>query len=479
MAMQGHEEDIDGDIHRLRIKQIRSFILDLSPSPQEVRYLKNLLSGFKVDIIGELPVEIVRQIAELLELRHYVTCLAVSKSWRNKFLSEPVIGAMVNRYCPFLDQSSDRAKGTQDDRLKELRRIGCANWGKPVWVRDYFWVDEQPHFNVEEEYHGNDEDIGSLFSQSAGEEIYDGPDGSDALYSCSKIAWCPKDRVVEVMSLWSRRAKFFTTPNGPIAGPRLKLLALGNTLVVGAISHLLVAWNHVTNAYQEKRLPGSVQRCATEGSKVAIVLFSGDIFLWEFGNKLLALPVDHLIRHHTPNDEVMQAWRSNLRIVFQPGCDSTIFLATGYTAYVNSKAVLRRTVYEFKNTDYLQRFDIEFPSETSFKAYDRETSGNCVRIRQLMKYGRFTIGFFEAAEHDHPGFIGPPRAEYSFVEFDIYERKFTSREWSGCPCNFFEPSFQRDLDFQLKFHAQHFRVVGFQPEYQSIAPPSRGILAET
>ncbi|KAI1084053.1 hypothetical protein F5B20DRAFT_526527 [Whalleya microplaca] len=463
-------EELNDYTRRIKIRQ---FISGLSPTAQEARYLRRLVSEIKTDVIGELPVELARQIADLLDLQDYVACLAVSRSWRNKFLSEPAISAIMNRYCPFLDpflkQPSQSVLETRDDeRLKILHRIGWANSSKSLKVfleQTYDWRDTT-YFKLDQEYHGEDlSRVYSRFNRKQDDVDPEGPMCLRSLYSWGKIAWCHEERFIVVSSLWSRTRKLFAAPSGPIAGPRLQLFALGNTLVVGAINNVLVAWDHTTNVYREKSIPGPVKHCATEGSKVAIIFFGGDVLLWEFGNRLLTLPVDHLIRYHNLDNEQRRSWRDNLRVFFQPGCDSTIFLASGY---VDSESVLRRSVHEFQSTNYIKSFNMAIPSKASFRAYNRPPGSAYVEIQKFIEFGRFAIWFLEIYPKDTAAedFDIHAKDEFSLVEFDMHERKFKSCNSDRLRYIRFKTFQQWDLDFRLRFHAKSFVVFSRQPGYK-------------
>lgn len=233
----------EGDITRqARFEQLRQVVLGGSLTNEEQRYMKILLAGINVDIIGELPIELVGHIAELLDLHHFITCLRVSRRWRDKLLSVPVVTAVMDKYCPSLRQVRDDQVDSEQ-YLKILHKIGRSRWAcfRSTLAKPFSWKNES-YFRLDPTYQNEHEDMRMAYERFAGPSDEPDPDGLthlSALYSHGKIAWLAKQRIVVVDDLLSRTRKLFKVSTGPLVSPTLQLLAFGNKLVVGAMDRLL------------------------------------------------------------------------------------------------------------------------------------------------------------------------------------------------------------------------------------------------
>lgn len=234
-----------------RFAQLRQLVAGGSLTSEEHRYLKILLSKTNIDIISELPIEIVGQITDFLDLHQYVACLAVSRRWRDKFLSTPVIRAVVNRFCPSLRPVSGDTQDSPEDSLRVLHKVGRVRWAcvQSSFAKPFSWEHES-FFKLDPVYHGSNADTSTAYAQFG--RHHDDPEPNslaywDALYSNGKIAWLAKRRIVVVDSLWSRTRKVFNVPTGPLVGPALQLLALGNRLIVGSMDRLLYVIPYLDN----------------------------------------------------------------------------------------------------------------------------------------------------------------------------------------------------------------------------------------
>ncbi|KAI1646559.1 uncharacterized protein F4817DRAFT_143489 [Daldinia loculata] len=459
-----------GDVDLLeRLTKLRLLFSSGSLTNQEHRYIKILLSKVNVDLIGELPVEIVGQIAQLLDLHEFVCCLAISRRWRGKFLSPSIIGAIANKYCPSLKHSGNPVN--LDNCLNALHRIGRLRWKS--WqarlTKEFSWEHES-YFKLDPVYHGDHDDTSTVYAQFGHYDNDPEPDDqaySTALYSRGKIAWLAKPRIVVVDNLWARTRKIFTMPTGALAGLTLQILALGNRLVVGTMNRILVAWDHTTNEFLDKRLPGPIKYAATEGSRVAVVLFNGDAFLWEFGGKVSMIATAPLKQHQGLHGQPLRSWVSNLRIFFHPTCNRTLLLASGYThtGSRHSETILRRVVYEFKDINHTETFEFEFPAKKHDHANPIDPK---VDIQKVLPYRRDIIGFCERHYRPLSRFLVPYQYE-TFIEFDIYERQFTARTKETFDLEEFgwrAPLEDADLDFEIKFYSNGFTAVSHQPGFE-------------
>ncbi|XXG96930.1 hypothetical protein Hte_003221 [Hypoxylon texense] len=435
-----------------RFGKLRRFISDNSFSRQELRYLKLLIAEPRIDIIDELPIELVIQVAEFLNLSDFAACSAVSRRWREVFLSGPVLGAVTNIFCPSFAHRSRAAPATQEEHLEALRRIERSQCAMNTFhFSKYFEWSSESYFRLDPEYHNNNQDISATYAQY---NLGDSVEAPGALYSSGKIAWRPKRHVIVVDSFWSRTRKIFSVPAGSLISPELRLVAMGDQLVVGSIDRLVVAWDHVRNVYLEKRLPASVKRATTEGPRVALILYSGQVMLWEFGGNLINLPTAPLVNYHRFGRNTLANWQSNLTVVFHPTCNRTLFLASAYDYTVDSKAVLKRVVYEFNDAQHVKIFEIETAPVAS-----RRTS--LVWIRKVLPYRRDIIGFYEQPfQYD---------SNETFVEFDIYDRKFTARineEFDRRAFGWRAMNSDADLDFSIVFHTDNTYVAAsLQPGF--------------
>ncbi|KAI1767027.1 hypothetical protein GGR53DRAFT_518643 [Hypoxylon sp. FL1150] len=461
--------------YETRLTQLRQFISNSSLSREEVRYLRILLSESRLDIVGELPTELVIQVAKSLDLSDFAACTAVSRRWRELFLSSPVIGHFVNRFCPSFAYRSGGIEATPEEGLETLRKVERARRRLCINAAKYFQWKHESDFQLDPEYHPNHKDVSATYAQYDIDGDDPEPDLScltGATYSSGKVAWRPKRHIIVVDSFWSRTRKIFSAPTGSVVSPELKLLTMGNQLVVGSLDHLLVAWDHVRNSYQEKKLPGPVKYAKTDGVRVVVILYSEDIFLWEFSGNLRALATTPLVKDNIHTDALKQ-WQTNLRVVFHPTCSRTLFLASAYTEIVDSTEVLKRIVYEFYDTQHIKTFEIDVIPAPMAPKWLRTLGIVC--IRKMMPHRRDIIGFFQDGCGD---------AYEAFVEFDMYTREFTTRvyeefdHWEDC-WNFGWPlvNMHGDLDFTVHMSETHYMVRSYQPGFVlQIGQAGQGLL---
>lgn len=451
------EEAVD---HKARLLQLRRVVTDPSLTSEERRYMKILLSQPLTDIVCDLPIELIRQIAELLDLHHFAACLAVSRRWRDKFLSAPVIDAILDKFCSSLGRVASPIQINSDERLRALHKIGRARRKcfQSSLKKEFCWESE-PYFKLDPDYHGNYEDTSSIYAQfdrhSHNPELLWVSCLSSKYYG-GKIAWHAKPHVVIVDNLWSRTRKIFNVPNGPLIAPELQLLAFGSRLVVCAIDRLLVAWDHVTNVRLEKKLPGSVKHASTEGAKVALILFTGEVLLWDFGGKLSTLTTVALTNYRSSD--------SDLCAIFRPGYSRTLFLASCYSYHVNSEVVFKHTIHEFKDSNHIGTFEFEISPAIYGEADPAVRS--LVTIQKMLPSCRDSIGFSGLYVLECPETLDV-LSESTFVEFDMNDRKFSTRTESDHDIPGWRGRLEdADLDFLVRFHEdQSFTVYSLQPGF--------------
>ncbi|KAI0020423.1 hypothetical protein F4780DRAFT_371992 [Xylariomycetidae sp. FL0641] len=344
----------DPDSHQRRI-HIRRFLLDNHLSSAEVRYAKILLSSFAADPISELPIELLAVIASYLDSHEIAACLAVSKTWRGRFLSGSVTRSFRRSQWPCL----------WEDGIDQARFITLLQQVNRAWSRL-----PRCHFQRRSplELDSLKFDLNELGPQGlrhrtrrypahpalgtvpATQESLELP--MTALYSHGKVAFpVPRRSHVVLEHLSSKEQQTFSVPNGLLAGSEFELRALGSRLIVGNLNNTLVAWDLVTREYQEKRLPSSIQACATAGSKVIAILFNGEVLFWDFGGKLREIPLAPLTDGLFPkNERALDAWRARLR-VFVNFREDMFYLASGCVCSAEGEPPsVKHTVHEFKDT---------------------------------------------------------------------------------------------------------------------------------
>ncbi|OTA91744.1 hypothetical protein M434DRAFT_32496 [Hypoxylon sp. CO27-5] len=452
--------------HQARLLQLRRFVTDSSLTSEERRYMKILLSQNPTNTVCDFPIELVRQIAELLDLHHFAACLAVSRRWRDKFLSAPVIDAILDKFCSWPKQVASPIQIDSDERLRALHQIGRARWQcfQSSLEKDFCWTHES-YFKLDPDYHGNHEDTSSIYARFSHHD-------HDAelfmvhfwnrIYCGGKIAWLVKPHVVVVDNLWSRTRKILDMPNGPLIGPRLHLLAFGNRLVVCTIDRLLVVWDHVTNTRLEKKLPGSIKHASTEGARVALILFTDDVLLWDFGGKLSTLMTAPLMT----DNEFFKLGIPELQTIFHTGCSRTLFLASCYPYCVNSKVVFKHRIHEFKDSNHVGTFEFEFTP-----SHEERITAPTFEIQRLLPYCHDSIGFYWRYSICYAHLWGSSIKDSTFVEFDMNDRKFSTRTIS-VESSHRIPGWRgrledADLDFSVKFHDSKpsFTAYSFQPGF--------------
>ncbi|KAI1801448.1 hypothetical protein F4811DRAFT_534477 [Daldinia bambusicola] len=453
-----------------RLTRLRLFFSSGTLTREECRYIKILLSNINVDLIGDLPLEIVKQIALLLELHEFMLCLTISRRWRSKLLSPAILHAVTDRFCPSLTHSIN--KYDSEIYLDALYKRRRARWGysQSSLSKEFCWEHES-YFKLDPVYYGSNHNVSTVYAQFGRHgndpEIYD-QSYSSALYSHGKIAWRAKPHVVVVDNLWNRTRKIFGISAGALVRSQLQILALGDRLVVGAMNRSIVAWDHVTNDFIAKKLPGPVRYATSKGLQVGIVLYHGDAFLWKFGGIISTFATAPLQQLHGIQGQSLKTWISNLRIFFHPTCSRTLFLASGYTypqpGSGHSDAVLKRMVYEFKDMKHIRSFKLEIPIKVA--KYENPTDIR-VDIQKVLPYRRDIIGFYQQIYRPLPQSVMPYQYD-NFVEFDIYDRRFISQ--TGEKFNFDEfgwryPLEDGDLDFQVTFYSNGFSVTSHQPGF--------------
>ncbi|CAJ2511207.1 Uu.00g068320.m01.CDS01 [Anthostomella pinea] len=440
------------------LAELRQFASSLTPA--EARYLKMILrTSGKPDIIYELPVEIVAHITTYLKAKDLAFCLAVSTGWRDKLLSDVIIDRFTRRW-PCLRQSH----ATKADFLAMLSSILWGSHGHKTAhrragaTRLFPWDNDTFYEPATEVRH---------IGQSKSDGMCNTPEGRSpsTFYHEGKLAWLASDDTLVVLDDFKLRTRrLFTVPTGLLSGPRVWPMGLGSELLVGSVGNLLVAWDHVTNQYQEKKLPAQAKRCAIQGRNVAIVLFGGGVMLWTFGGKLLELTTSPVLSHLALifDEEATKAWKTNLHVFIHPRDDSTLFLASGYpiTGDQHPHPAVRRTLHEFKNADYIQT--------TSFEGRRWPHVAEAPLDIRLVTNETHMIDFGLLEDDEGHGRLRG-------VIFDLYRRRFSTisdgtseneEDWRHITwnCSFKEgEELRSDLDYRVTLHDHGYQVISLQP----------------
>ncbi|KAI1820936.1 hypothetical protein F4861DRAFT_521140 [Xylaria intraflava] len=385
---------------------------------RELRYIKYLLSDLYIDLIGELPVELVAMIAMHLRPTDFAHCLRVSRVWRQVFLSGPVMGAYARQMWPALI----RDVVNPSNFLGNLSRLGWAFYGfqRPAEKAHTELVrwDNKSHYELDPGYHSRPDTLPDAYVQYQR--------GSDTIARCSaryafgKVAWqvSVSMAAIAVDDLRLKTRKIFTPPSGIMHGSRLELRALGSRLVIATIDRLLIAWDHFDNHAHEKWLPCRSRLCSTQDNNVAVVLEDGHVLLWSPGHEIVQLNTSHLMPKPAAYPSTAETWSSRLDVFFDQRNDKTSYLASGCfssadSSRIDSNDMFRLAVHEFLSTDHVASwyatyrypsrlwagcvvsgFDLKPPKNISIIEYQH--THDCIIFRLTLPEGSFeTIAVFD------------------------------------------------------------------------------------
>lgn len=209
-----------------------------SLKPGQIRHLKLLLDNrYVVDLMVELPLELICLVASHLDPVDYRACLCVSKEWRHRFLAEPLWRTVMDsnfHILPVQAKAHDTCVDFDTFR-KHLRRVACRSSGvaqrqfKVSMTEDFVFPPE----NSSAPYHPSNP-LGD--APSANLAWWDCP---YMLYADGKVAWGHLG--VGSVVLDCLRTGVRSIVPSPVthiqAGNHNKLLALGDQLVVWAVAH--------------------------------------------------------------------------------------------------------------------------------------------------------------------------------------------------------------------------------------------------
>ncbi|KAH9893689.1 hypothetical protein F4778DRAFT_290608 [Xylariomycetidae sp. FL2044] len=448
---------MENDSHESsRLAKLRHFVCNLSP--REIHYLKIVMLPFKIDFIDQISVEILAQIVTYLCPEDFAVCLVVSRAWRAKFLSEHAMSTLCKVYWPY----SDRGLLTRESFVALLQRTVRASIGGHHRSSFHFSysldrLTEAP-FKPHPDYHV---DLSDFYAQEAlFDERFEKPCPQ---YSGGKIAFVARDCLVILDDLFTMTRKILTTRRGPIEAPRIKLLAMGNRLLVGQAGHLLIMWDLINGHCIEKRLPGEAKCACTHDERVALEMFSGDLLIWHssYGLASLSLASDSTQsdedgngndngnnndenenenendddgEHHGYYDHYSKYEYD--RLFFSHYEASTLFFST----VTHRPATVTFTVHEYRDRAYVRAYTLDYASLSDKERDNPWFKDLPYEIHAMPYYGRELITFYEHS---------CIRDSYIAAEFDVRTRSFHFRYTDPTEPRNPQDFVNRDLDFDV------------------------------
>ncbi|TGJ82180.1 hypothetical protein E0Z10_g6583 [Xylaria hypoxylon] len=447
---------------------------------EEIRHLKILLSSVGTDLIGELPLEITVLVALYLPLEDFARCLRVSKVWRERLLSNPVMAAYAGHRWPALVNGAVNRCDFQGT-LSKLGSVTKFNYHirDPFDVLDYEFIEwaatAEHQFDLI--FPDNPPDAYTQYEPSVND------DHSDAIFGFGKAAQRLCGCVVVVDDLRSRTRKVFTPPSGTMHGV-LKLQEIGSRLLIGAIDRLLIAWDHVNNQAYEKLLPCRSLHYATQDNRVAVVLYGGDIVIWTPGNAALHINKPLLTLEPSLDHSKSTTWEACLNVFFDRRNDKTFFLASGYFFNVGSRRMVRVTVHEFSVACHIASWSYDEEDLWEDRYNEHVPEPRIVMLEYEFDYSSIFFGRRHEYENIWP-FAKFDKLERRFViyETDLLDSHYSERSFINEDCAFiavitsFFDKFERrthgmikkgiDLDFLVDFiYNNCYRAVRFNSPYQ-------------
>ncbi|KAI0534543.1 hypothetical protein GGR58DRAFT_520244 [Xylaria digitata] len=412
--------------------------------PVVVRRLKFLLTARLKDIIGWLPLEIVVMIVTYLEAVDLSHCLRVSRRWRRKLLSRPVMVAFARRRWPAL--IIDNVTNTFTFSLT-LPKVVLANWfgydpNLPGEGVPYIGGIGEHRFDPI--FHPQNRNIPRAYLECGQAEI---EDGEMPLYGFGKVAFHPCEGVVVIDDLFLKSRKVYATPAEP-----LELQALGSKLLIAKIGRKIIAWDHVNDLVCKKRIPCPSTYLTTRDDKVGIVLSNGRIIIWT-PDSSSAIEHERLLSTLEPDLNRLQGetWEECLNIFFDPRKANTFFLASGY--------------FITNGQDRTWFYDSPDPSWHSLDATDDPPIH--ILEYELDHAAIFFSRLYPGDNHAHLAVFD--KLKRRFVLEPWHHRPYTSQDWMAVDYavdivikNFYEPTRSHcdgvDLDFMVSFWSGHYHV---------------------
>ncbi|KAI0192537.1 hypothetical protein EV127DRAFT_479500 [Xylaria flabelliformis] len=436
--------------HSPRYSELRQLVFDDNGlTLEEARYLKFLLYDIHTDLINELPLELIILVALELELHDFHHCLHVSKAWRRRFLSDSVMLAYANRRWPALIDGV-MIQFRFLEVLMKLRVTPVDEYGgyKQWRVAEEVRFDNKTHFTLDPVFHSQLSNVPDVYTRYSiepneteepdGTEAPDGIEKPTPFYAYGKVAWHIPGCAIIIDDLRSKTRKVFTPPSGTMRGSSLELRSLGSRLAIGTIDRLLIAFDHVDNRAYEKSLPSRVLQCTTQNSRVAIVLYGGDVITWTPNHAATHLDISRLILGLGMNPRNTESWKKHLNVFFDPRNSKTLYLASNYRYRFETKDLVRVTVHEFSGSVHIASWSFDYRHPYKYKvssSADYEIDYGCILFY----------------EDGNPPFAVFDKIKRKFVaDADYYgTRRFSSHLYPS------EPE-EMDLDFKVGFRREGY-----------------------
>ncbi|KAI0865355.1 hypothetical protein F4860DRAFT_509894 [Xylaria cubensis] len=429
-----------------RYSELRQLVFDDNGlTLEEARYLKFLLYDIHTDLISDLPLELIILVALELELHDFHHCLHVSKAWRRRFLSDSVMLAYANRRWPALIDGV-MIQSRFLEVLMKLRVTPPDTYGcyRKQWrVAEEVRFDNKTHFTLDPVFHSQLSNVPDVYTRYSiepdGTEEPDGIEKPTPFYAYGKVAWHIPGCAIIIDDLRSKTRKVFTPPSGTMRGSSLELRSLGSRLAIGTIDRLLIAFDHVDNRAYEKSLPSRVLQCATQDSRVAIVLYGGDVITWTPNHAATHLDISRLILGLGMNPRHTKSWKKHLNVFFDPRNSKTLYLASSYR--FETKNLVRVTVHEFSGSVHIASwsFDNRYPYNKVSSSADYEIDYGCILFYQS---GNDPFAVFD-------------KIKRKFVDVDYYDY---DKDLFYFYLHNLEPM---DLDFKVSFRKDYESYGGY------------------
>ncbi|KAI1750137.1 hypothetical protein F4782DRAFT_510084 [Xylaria castorea] len=453
--------------HSPRFSELRQFVFgDNDLTLEEARYLKFLLYGFHTDLIGELPLELVILVALELQLDDFAHCLCVSKAWRRRFLSDSVMLAYASHRWPaMIDGVVNRSKFLET--LMKLRRVSHVfrQFESRDDIEKVRW-DSKAHYILDPVFHTQPSDLPEVYTRYSVDQLSQ-EDDRKAFYASGKVAWHLPGCAIAIDDLRSKTRKIFTPPSGTIRGSALKLRSLGSRLAIGIIDRLLIVWDHVDNQAYEKSLPSQILRCVTQNSRVATVLYGGDVVTWTPNHAAIHLDTSRLILGLGINPSQAITWKACLNVFFDPHNSKNLYLASGYLFWTGSKSMVRVTVHEFSESVHVASWSSDYrdPVDHRFRPDERRPEPCIMSFDYEFDHSCIVFNWRTRLERES-SLIGFDKIKRKFVDIhDCYKNYLCILEFTTHGY-YIWGSLQHippllagiDLDFQVYFDLEHYSV---------------------
>ncbi|KAF2968032.1 hypothetical protein GQX73_g5546 [Xylaria multiplex] len=399
-------------------------------------------------------------IALYLEFAEFGRCLRVSRLWRRKLLSRPVMVAYARRHWPALIKDNVTNTWVFSSVLKKValaNRFGYDH-NLPREEVAYIGIDEHVFDPI---LHPRNRNIPQAYLDYDQEDI----EAEELpLYGFGKVAFHLCAGVVVIDDLFSKSRKVYPTEVEP-----LELQAIGSKLLVAKVDNLVIAWDHVNDFVSAKRIPFPSTYLTTRDDKVGIVLSSGRVIIWTPEDssaieheKLVSILEPTL---HQPDRET---WEECLRIFFDPRKANTFFLASGYfmSTGQDENRTVRLKVYEFSQGRSVEKWFYDSPDPSPSPPGATEPPIEILEYE--FDYGAIFFSRLEPGD-DHGHLAVFDKIERRFVLEPWHLAPYTSQDWMTGDYtldivinNFYEPTRSYcdavDLDFMVSFRSGRYYV---------------------